>query len=65
MKHKELLTITEDIAITMDTQGIMEAMFTTKEGLSFSCQADVDNQGWYCFRLLNPEVLLNKEGEEV
>jgi hypothetical protein len=65
MKHKELLTITEDITIIMDTQGIMEAMFTTKEGLRFRCQADVDNQGWYCFRLLNPEALLNEEGEEV
>ena len=62
MTHKELKSIAQDLTITLTSDAILEATFTTKDGLSFRCQSSVDLMGWYAFTLLNPNDLLTKEG---
>ena len=62
MTHDELKSIAQDLTITLTSDAILEATFTTKDGLSFRCQSSVDLMGWYAFTLLDSNGLLTKEG---
>ena len=62
MTHDQLKSIAQDLTITLTSDAILEATFTTKDGLSFRCQSSVDLVGWYAFALLDSNGLLIKKG---